>query len=291
MFNKKLIFTFIFLLSFAAPQLDASQIDQKLHSGTPNTTQSQRPLVGEKSESKIIPEYFKFKQRQTRTLEQLPIELKYIIGQFVGFDQAVNKSCSFDPFRYAICKHDSDAVQILVALQANLHNKKCQYEHAKSTPLHAAIQEYSFACNHVNTGLRCGEKEQKDTLAIVDYLLRKKIGINKPAEYKNTPMHQAVDSKLIDITQRLITAGADLSVKNRLDETPLDTARKEAMRPINPKYRKKAYAICNVLEQAGAPSSVMLQPMPTDSVMEQECIIASRRAERESGRFFISDRF
>ena len=248
-------------------------------------TKPQTPLIGEESESIIVPKYFKFKQSQTRTLEQLPSELKYIIGQFVGFDQAVNKSCSFDPFKYAICKHDSDAVQILVALKAHLHDQKCQYEDEKSTPLYAAIQEYSFACNHVDCGFSWGEKEQKDSIAIVDYLLHKKIGINKPAEYENTPLHKAVSSGLIDITQRLITAQADLSLKNRWNETPLDTAKQNAMHPINPKYRKKMYAICNILEQAGTPSSVILQPMPTDAVMDQECHAACRKDEFETRVF------
>ncbi len=290
MFNKKSILTFTFLLNFAVLQLNASQIHQKLSSSTIAQTKPQRPLVGEQSESKIVPEYFKFKQSQTRTFEQLPSELKYIIGQFVGFDQAINKSCSFDPFKYAICKHDSDAVQILVALKAHLHDQKCQYEHEKSTPLYAAIQQYSFACNHVYCGFSWGEKEQKDSIAIVDYLLRKKIGINKPAEYENTPLHKAVNSGLIDITQRLITAQADLSLKNMHGKTPLDDAKQRAIRPINPQYRKQAYAICTMLEQAGAPGSVISAPMPTDSVMDQECRAAWLKDEFET-RVFNGNHF
>ena len=281
MFNKKSILTFTFLLNFAVLQLNASQIHQKLNSGQVMGTKPQTPLIGEESESIIVPKYFKFKQSQTRTFEQLPSELKYIIGQFVGFDEVNYKRFGFDPFMYAICSNDSDAVQLLVALKAHLHDQKCQYEHEKSTPLYAAIQEYSLACNYVDCGFSWGEKEQKDSLAIVDYLLHKKIGINKPAEYENTPLHKAVDSGLIDITQRLITAQADLSVKNMYGKTPLDHAKQRAMRPIYPKYRKKAYAICTMLEQAGAPSSIVLQPMPTDEKMAEEYTAEPKRSNSQ----------
>ncbi len=182
---------------------------------------------------------------------------------------------------YAICSNDSDAVQLLVTLQAHLQDRKYKYEHEKSTPLYGAIQEYRFACIHADIGLRLVGKEQKDSLPIVDYLLRKKIGINKPAEYENTPLHEAVNSGLIDITQRLITAQADLSVKNMYGKTPLDDAKQRAMRPIYPKYRKKAYAICTMLEQAGAPSSIVLQPMPTDEKMAEEYAAEPKRSNSQ----------
>ncbi len=285
MFNKKFIFAALFLLRFS--QLDASQSHQKLYSATTTPTQIERALVGERSKSLAVPEYFKFKQGQTRTLEEFPDVIKYVIGQFVGFHQPVNKSCSFDPFHYAISERDGNAIQILVALKADWHNKQEKYEHDKTTPLYAAIQQYRFSCNNVDDGFSWGVKEQKESLAVIDYLLRKEIGINKIVKYGQTPIYESIIGGHANITQRLINAQANLTVTDQWNRTPLDTVRNKAMEPLNPKYRKKLYEICAILEQAGAPSSVTLKPKPTGAVMDQECTIACQEYNRESkfGRF------
>ena len=276
MFNKKSILTFTFLLNFAVLQLNASQIHQKLNSGQVMGTNPQTPLVGEQSESKIVPEYFKFKQSQTRTFEQLPNDLKYVIGQFVGFDQAVNTSSHRGPIKNAIYNHDSDAIQLLIALRADLHDRKREDQDEESTPLVAAIQKYGHDCS---PGLGHSEKEEKKTLAIIDYLLNKKIGINKTSRWEEIPIHVAIDYGLLDITQRLITAGADLSLKNDFDDTPLDAAKGNLFIPLNREDRKKRYSICDILEQAGAPSFVNFPPIPTDAQMDQIYHAAMERSK------------
>jgi len=271
MINQKSIFTALFLLNLL--QLNASQIHQKLHATTTTPAQSGIALVGERSESKTVPEYFKFKQGQTRTFETLPDDIKYVIGQYVGFNQRV----SFTPFQYAISYRDGNAVQILVALKADWLDKKCEYEHEKVTPLYAAIQHYSFTRNNIQSDLQMDIKEQKKSLMIVNYLLRKKIGINKIGQYGQTPIYKAIHDRHVDITQKLITAQADLTVTDQWNRTPLDTARNAAMQPLNPRHRKKLYAICAILEQAGAPSSVTLKPMSSDEIMRKENTIVCRK--------------
>ncbi len=283
MFNKKSLFTVLFLINLS--QLDASQTHQKLHSATITApTQPERALVGERSESRPVPECFRFKQDQTRTLEELPDVMKYIIGQYVGFDEPVNKNCNFDPFHYAISHRDGNAVQILVALKADWHDKKCKHDHQKTTVLHAAIKQYTFACNDNNSSFSLGTKKQKESLAIVDYLLRREIGINKIVNYEQTPIYEAIMYSHVNITQRLITAQADLTITDQRCRTPLDMARQHAMQPLNPRSRKKLYEICTILEQADAPSSVTLKRMPTDEIMNQEYTIACQEYERKLKR-------
>ncbi len=93
--------------------------------------------------------------------------------------------------------------------------------------------------------------------------------------------------------QSLITAQADLALTDKWNRTPSDVARELAMQPLNPRYRKKAYEVCTILEQAGAPSSVTLLRMPSDATMDQECTIANRKYERESrfGSFGNFDKY
>ena len=267
MINKKSIITFIFLLNLGTGQINASQIHQKLNSGTIDQTKPENALMGKRSESRAVPAYFKFKQKQTRSFEQLPNELKYIIGQFVGFDQPAHKNSNLLPFNYVMRDYDCNAIQVLVALRADLHDPKGQFEHQKTTPLFSAIEEYKIDCNDP----KCRPERKKQILAIIDYLLRKKIGINKPVKYETTPLHLAVNLGLVDITQRLITAQADLGVLNDSNKTPLDIAKNNAMqRSIHPESRKNSYAICTILEQAAAAGSVISTPMPTDKKMAEE---------------------
>ncbi len=277
MFNKKLIFTFTFLVTLIAQQLEGSQIHQKLNSATTVQNQSQEALIGKRIESKPVPQYFKFKQEQTRTFEKLPNDTKFIIGEFIGFDTKKEGSC-LNPLQYHINKYDSNAVQLLVALQAHKHEPKVKFDHEKSTPLHDTIVRYRLTLDHVDHSLPWRKKANTEYLGIIDFFLRKKVvDINKTIQNKETPIHMAVSYNLPNITQRLIRANADLSLKNEWDETPLDMARKEAMRPIKTNYRKKAYAICTMLKQAGAPSSITLEPMPSDDVMDQQDRAASEK--------------
>ena len=273
MINKKSIFTALFLFSLQLQQLGAGPRFSTLNSASTIPTQQRLPLVGKRSESKTVPEYFKFKQEQTRTFENIPDYMKYVIGQYVGFDQSVSKSCSLNPFHYAISKQDGNAVQILVALKADWHDKKCKYVHQKTTVLHAAIQQYTFAFNDAKAGSLLDTQKQKDALVIVDYLLRKEIGINKIGCFRQTPIYEAIESGNKNIVQRLLTAQADLTVINHWNNTPLDAAKKQAMQPLNGTDRKNLYTICTILEQAGAPSSVILTPMPTDAVINQQAIV------------------
>ena len=265
MINKKLIFALTFLLNLGTQQINASQIHQKLNSSTPAQNKLQITLGGKKIESRSVPEYFKFKQGQKRTFDHLCDDLKSIIAEFIDFNRSANECSNDHPFVYAICNQDCNTVQLLVALRADLHDKKNCSKHSHKTPLHAAISKYSFeSCMFEILGESHTIKKQK-AVAILDYLLRKKIGVNKPGTWQETPIYRAIDNKLIDVIEKLITAQADLSVKSHKDQTPLDRAKKNTMEQLVDKsYRKENYAICNMLEKAGAPSSVVLKPMPID---------------------------
>jgi hypothetical protein len=95
--------------------------------------------------------------------------------------------------------------------------------------------------------------------------------INQPDQSGNTPLHTAVENRNLSKIQTLIAAGAKLDVRNRHGRTPLDYAKREAMdHSFEVSNRKKMYEISRILESAGAPSSVMFEPMPTDAIMEEQ---------------------
>ncbi len=265
MINKKIIIFILLSISFHIQQLNSGPSCSKLTTvnNSINQTQPQKALVGKRHESRPAPDYFKFKQKQKQIFENLPSNTKYVIGQYLGLDKPIKKvygNSSF--FDSAILNNDSNEVQILVALEANLHDKKSKDEPHKTTPLYCAIQCYNFSLYN---------KSQKKSLAIIDYLLQKKIGINQPVQCQQTPIYRAIDCGLTNVVQRFIAAEADLNVLDCDNLTPLDTAKKNAMnQKLEPKHRKKYYKICSILEQVEAPSSIVLDSMPTDIVMQYQ---------------------
>jgi len=178
-------------------------------------------------------------------------------------------------FDGAIARRDKIAVQALVSMGASLHNTECKEEFEKTTPLYSAIQQYDRDCdnNHPfhSPSIKVeNAKFEQESLAIVDYLLNEKIGINAPGAYQQTPIYRAINDRMVTITKRLISAQADLTVVDQFHRTPLDVAKQNAMKPFNPKQRKIYYEICTMLEQAGAPSSMSLSAMPSDEIMQKE---------------------
>ncbi len=86
------------------------------------------------------------------------------------------------------------------------------------------------------------------------------------------PAHHAIEIHVpIAVMTTLIKFKSELNRANFRNITPLDKARKKAHdRKIHPMHRKKFYEICNMLEKAGAQSTIDLQPQPTNAIMEQQ---------------------
>lgn len=114
-------------------------------------------------------------------------------------------------------------------------------------------------------------------------------GLNEQNVFGETKLHEAIKhpNAIVEV-QSLLAKSVNLNIKDNAGMTPLDKARSNAMKVsvylsgndyLN--YRKKNYALCDILQQAGAQSSVNLTPMPSDEIMLQQKKVSDMKAERD----------
>ncbi len=131
-------------------------------------------------------------------------------------------------------------------------------------------------------------KEMYQKFIIAKLLLRNGADIQKLNTWQESPLHAAVKALNINMIQLLIQSGARLDATNYWHNTPLDQAKKNAMNHnLKISTRKKYYEICTMLEQLGAPSSVTLEPMPTDEIIIQQAELELRNQRMERTRFDV----
>ncbi len=132
------------------------------------------------------------------------------------------------------------------------------------------------------------QKSMRQRFIIAKLLLRHGADIQKPDGWQQSPLHGAVQARNIPMIELLIQSGAQLDAQDYWHNTPLDRAKKEAMNhQLKICIRKKYYEICTMLEQLGAPSSVTLEPMPTDEIIIQQAELELRNQRMERTRFDV----
>ncbi len=204
---------------------------------------------------------------------KLSTKVQKLVGEFVGINEQTRNWNS--PLQEAVDSNNYDIVKFLVKLGANLNAAPA---HNENIPLIMAIQNYKKEANI----LKCSQKENKaKSYIIFKYLLEAGADYNKANENpikshltndKNTPLHEAVDSDTIRFLQYLLNLpNIQLDVENIWGQTALDCAKLQAMnKKIKIDDRKHFYQVCALLESKNAPSSIVLEPMPTDEEMEQQ---------------------
>lgn len=205
--------------------------------------------------------------------QDLPLETRQYIFKFVGPDQE-----GWLPLQKAASNPNPELTRFFIACGADVNEATVANEsNWISCLINTPLSFTARLCDYVHdrTKMRKG-------LVVFNILLRHGADKNKPGECGNAPLHAAVESHNLPIMQSLIAAGANLDVKNRWNKTPLDLARNNAMNQVaNVPLRKTMYEFSAILQAAGAPSSVTLEPMPTDEVMQAQHVQAIAQMERE----------
>ncbi len=221
--------------------------------------------------------------------KDLPDVLHDVIREYMGINAPMKKPNNYySILQKAVNDCDGDRVQILLALGADVNLTPAE---SGRTPLYVAIEVYNSVIMLYEDYSRAAK-----VYAIFRYLLAKGADYNKPNEKKDddslldggkTPLYAAVDCRHArQILQDLLKLpDINLDVKNRWGRTALDEAKNNAMSDMSIEFRKYNYRVCALLEQAGAPSSVILAPMPSDEIMRYENRCARARYERESRGF------
>ncbi len=172
------------------------------------------------------------------------------------------------PLQDAIFSRDFNRVRLLIALGADVNTTRSR---SGITPLFLAMKQYEFTYKHQYI-------EQIVSYGIFKYLLMHDADCNKPNDKSKdflnpgeTPLDKAVEYSRYEsvfLEDLLKLPNINLHAKNKYNRTALDEARKSAMaKCTNLYFRKRYYKICTLLEQAGASSSVVLEPMPSDEAM------------------------
>ncbi|MDP3787792.1 MAG: hypothetical protein Q8Q60_00570 [Candidatus Chromulinivorax sp.] len=218
----------------------------------------------------------------------LPIDMQREVSEFFGvdrhFDYKIHLRFDYQknsylriyqynsPLQKAINNHDGDQVQILLALHANINGTACA---CKQTPLYKSIEGYAHSHDKIS---------KIKSYAIFKYLLQKKADYNKlnpDTTYENSfdaveiPVWVAIShSTTTPLLQNLLDLpNINLHIKNEDGHTIFDCAKLHAMSPWHEANRRKHfYNVCQVLESKGAPSSIVLEPMPTDEELLRQWI-------------------
>lgn len=202
--------------------------------------------------------YTHWKCKQKIFYKNLPLPIQQNIVEFAGLHEPPREgSYYYTPLQKAILDSNYTTVQLLIALGVDINGNPAG---CKETPLFISI--------------RWEDKNEVKHYAIFKYLLAHGADYNKPNGKENynsnsesTPLHKTVFQKTnIQFLHDLLNMpNINVNTCNRYGETFLDSAKKNAMyKRYTVEYRKYAYTVCAVLESAGAQSSIMLQPMPTD---------------------------
>jgi len=190
--------------------------------------------------------------------EKLPRALQYIIADYAGLNSSQNNS-RWSPLQHHIVNHHFCSVATLINAGARINQTTINN---KQPPFHSAVNGLNFA---YKAKLLCRRNDTVSSLVIINFLIKRGADLNQqnPLSQNGTALHKAalfIDSTMLHI---LISAQADLNVENLSGKTPLDLARTRAMNISSYKcYRKALYENCKILEEAGAQSSVELEPMP-----------------------------
>lgn len=202
-----------------------------------------------------------------------------------------NQEYFYHHVKAAIKYKNHDQLQLLIALGADINYRAYNYayqpdfqhEDLCNTAIglrncHWAISARGTDVFIDKTGRSRSEEEwdlfTKEAHAQLKYLVKKGVNTNitNKKYYNVNPILRAVvydnDPTL---TQILIAPQTNLHSKTKKNRTPLDIAITNAQSHQNQlDYRKSAYQICKMLQQAGAESSSKLIPQPSDEVMQQQ---------------------
>lgn len=209
-------------------------------------------------------------------LQDLPLETRRYICEFLQ-----PKPGEYTQLQKAVTGGYSNINNIRTLLA-------CGFNPNVTAPLrsqHDMCLETSLCKIAGSSDIAYNQKSMRQRCIVAKLLLHHGADIQQTNEFQESPLHGAVTAQNIPMIQLLIQFGARLDAQDCLHQTPLDLAKKQAMRHQFKIYvREKYYEICALLEQLGAPSSLFLEPMPTDEIMEEQARIAAE-AERYSHIF------
>lgn len=95
-------------------------------------------------------------------------------------------------------------------------------------------------------------REPKPDINLIRSMIENGIKINEPIHCTNTPLHVAVMEGHVSVTELLLELGANVSVRNEHQETPLDCAARFANENRNEKGEEEIYHIIKLLLEKGA---------------------------------------
>lgn len=185
---------------------------------------------------------------------QLPRELHYIIADYAGLNSPQGNSDSSLLQSY-IQNNDFHALTTLLNCGALINGTTPKTQIA---PLHLAAENLELSYRSTIDQ----ENRTKNALKIMQVLMIKGADLNQqsPDWLNYTVLHVIGHSPLV--LSMLIKFDANLNIKNKREETPLDTIQRLAMSTwIERPMREKFYKSSEILKKAGAKSSVELEPM------------------------------
>lgn len=228
---------------------------------------------------------------------KLPTDVQKLIAEYAGINAPMELTgYLYSPLQDAITHRDYDRVKVLVALHADVNGTPAQ---SNETPLCRTIREYEQAATNLKFYRKHDDHDIKDKAklyAIFKYLLIKGADYNKANPegicstfcknmHKQTPLHVAVNNMhTMALLQDLLNLpNINLHVQDRWGHTALDCAKLKAMNQFaNVEYRKHYYKTCILLESKNTPSSVILEPMPSEKIMNQQYEDALRIKKHET---------
>jgi len=135
----------------------------------------------------------------------------------------------------------------------------------QTAPLYLAVRKISDLYN--DDYYENHDEEIKKLIKIVQFLIVKNADINQksPAESHETALHKAINITDSSTTLHLlIRAGANLNIKNRFGQTPLDEVLYQAVIHYNVPNKKQQYqSYSKILKGAGAQKSRELESVST----------------------------
>ncbi len=199
-------------------------------------------------------------QKPKIRLQDLPLEARRHIFEYVP-----KHNSRFTQLQQAVISHNIDTIRTLLVCTADPNETKQSYfvtDLPNQTPLYTLVKTSS-----------CKKNPEQVILehSIAQLLILHGADVNKANGIQETPLHAAVQTGNLPMIQCLIRSGANVTKQNFRNKTPLDIAIQNAMNHhLTTKTRKKYYKICGLLIESGATSSINLESIPTDVIMEQQ---------------------
>jgi len=155
-----------------------------------------------KSNRRIINELAKEIKTPNQNLAKLKTSIKQISKLPIDLNMRIYKGRTL--LHYAIIGGNSGIINLLV--KAGVNPNLCDDDF--NTPLHFAIIKNEYFGVH-------------------ELLKIKEVDVDAPSEFEQTPLHKAVIRGNLDIVKLLIKYGADPSLVDEKNESPLDYAKDE----------------------------------------------------------------